>query len=376
MDSNGFFDLNYIFENFYSFKKEDNFFNQPYIELEVIGKRKKFWFTAKHGNTIKKFLYKKAKSGMIYEAYGEIFAKEIAVILNIPCADYMLAKFDYEGYNIDVFKDSKGVITPSFLNPNERLVPMGEIISEVYSNIIQSDIHLQELYDVKGIDEGIAINRLNNLEDIWPILDCYFKDNPNRVKIVKNIMEDFVKIYLFDVITLQGDRHIWNFGIIVNNETNEVRTAPIYDNANIFNLNRAKIDTFLNISKPSINKLNDKKLALQRKMMYNMLYHSKLLFSANAEDFLSRKAFDKKAKTLDSLQLFLQKSDQKTIELLDSYVSTLEEFGPINIIKNYEHNMSCQIPADFTEFFTTSMNMNLQNIKQLIQAQTLGGKVL
>lgn len=369
MDSNGFFDLNFLFEKYYSLKKEDNFFSQPYIELEVIGKRKKFWFTTNNGKTNQKFLYKEVNKENIYEAYGEIFAKEIAVILNIPCADYMLAKFNYKDNNIDDFKHSKGVITPSFLKPNERLVPMGEIISEVYNNKIQPDIQLQKLYDVEGIEKGVAINRFNNLEDIWSILDCYFKNNPNKDAIIKDIMESFVKIYLFDIITLQGDRHIWNFGIIVNNETNEIRPAPIYDNANIFNLNRSKISTFLNISKPSMNKLSDKKLALQREMMYNMLYHSKLLFSANAEDFLSRKSFDKKAKALDSLKLFLSKSDHKTIELLENYVSTLEEIGPINIIKNYEHNMNVQIPADFTEYFSKSMGMNLQNIKQLITSQ-------
>lgn len=371
MDDNGFFDLNLLFRNFCSLKDTDNLFSQPYIELEIIGKRKKFWFTINNAKTKQKFLYKKVDSKDLYEAYGEILAKEIAVLLNMPCADYMLAKFNYEHDNLHDFKNSYGVITPSFLKENERLIPMGEIISSVYNQSIESNNYMQELFDTQGIEKGIAINRLNNLEDIWSILDIYFKDYPNKQEIVQNIVEHFVKLYLFDVITLQGDRHIWNFGIIINKKTKEVRPAPIYDNSNIFSLNRPKITSFLNVLNSKIDNSNPKKLALQKEMVYNMVYHSKLLFSANAKDFLSRKAFDKKAKQLDSLKLFLQKSDSSTIELLENYISILEGVGPINIIKNYEHNIGHQFPEDFTEYFTRSMEINLNNIKEIMQQLNL-----
>ena len=179
-------------------------------------------------------------------------------------------------------------------------------------------------------------------------------------------MEHFVKLYLYDIITIQGDRHIWNFGVIINKETNAVRPAPIYDNSNILNLNRPKISSFLNIL-DSKNILSTKKLALQKEMVYNMLYHSKLLFSANTEDFLSRKAFDKKAKQLDSLKNFLNKSDSETKQLLERYVSTLDEYGITNIINNYEKNTGHKFPSDFTEYFNKSLELNLDNIKETIE---------
>lgn len=370
MDNNGFFNLNILFQKFYSLKAEDNFFRQPYVELEVIGKRKKFWFTMGNGNTKQKYLYKKCDSENLYEAYGEILAKEIAVLLDIPCAEYMLAKFDYDHNNLHDFKDSYGVITPSFLKENERLVPIGEIISSVYNHSIKDNDNLQELYDVQGIEGGVAINRFNNLEDIWSILDCYFKHYPNKQEIVQQIMDYLVKVYLFDVITIQGDRHIWNLGIIINSDTNEVRPAPIYDNSNIFNLNRPKISEFLNISKPSIHTLKNRKLALQKEMVYNMLYHSKLLFSANAEDFLSRKTFDKKTKQLESLKVFLEKSDNKTAELLEDYVSRLEQANPASIIEMYEKDTGHKFPKDFAEYFSTCLQMNLNNIKQILQERS------
>ena len=106
MDDNGFFDLNFLFQNFCALKDTDDFFSQPYVELEIIGKRKKFWFTINHGNKKQKFLYKKADSKNLYEAYGEILAKEIAVLLDIPCADYMLAKFDCKSEKTQDFNHS------------------------------------------------------------------------------------------------------------------------------------------------------------------------------------------------------------------------------------------------------------------------------
>lgn len=57
--------------------------------------------------------------------------------------------------------------------------------------------------------------------------------------IVYTIMDYLVRVYFFDLITLQGDRHIWNFGVIIDKE-NHVRPAPIFDNANMCNLNRTK----------------------------------------------------------------------------------------------------------------------------------------
>lgn len=370
MSDNGFFDLNFLFQKFYSLQANDDFFSQPYIQLESSGRRKKFWFTIDDGKSKQKYLYKECGSKNIYEAYGEIIAKEIANILDIPCADYILAKFDYDTDNLHIFKDSYGVITPNFLKENERLVHFGEIISTVYNQVIKDSDDMQELYNVKGLEDWNSICHFNNLEDIWSILDFYFKAYPNKQQIVQQIMQSLVQLYLFDVITIQGDRNIHNFGIIINRDTNEIRFAPIYDNSNIFNLNRPKITSFLNLSRGSKYILNDKKFALQKEISHNMLYHSKLLFSANTEDFLSSSDSYKKAKHMDSLELFLKKSDRKTVELLEKYVSQLEEFGPENIIKVCKHkNAGHQFPIDFIEYFSTSFQMNLNNIKNLIQKE-------
>lgn len=168
MGPSGFIHLNELFLDAYGFDGKD-LFKQPFIELESIGARKKFWFRYK-GHS---FMYKTV-SGSIYEAYGELLSQSIARVLDIPCAHYMLADLDYEENDIDDFKDSQGVITVKFLQPGERLVPFGEIISQVLNSSIFSNPELEKLYDIEHIKQSVAVFKMNNLEDIWPILDLYF----------------------------------------------------------------------------------------------------------------------------------------------------------------------------------------------------------
>ena len=48
-------------------------------------------------------------------------------------------------------------------------------------------------------------------------------------------IENFQDLMIFDVIIGNTDRHFGNFGMIVNNDTNEiVKTAPIFDNGHSF----------------------------------------------------------------------------------------------------------------------------------------------
>ena len=164
----GYIHLNELFQSEYNFK-EGNLFKEPFIELESVGARKKFWFRFKNDL----FLYKKV-SYSIYEAYGEVLSNKIANILHMPCARYMLADFDYEDDRIDDFKESKGVITVNFLREGERLIPIGEIISKVLHSNVFPNIEKQKLYDVYAIDKKVAIHKMNNLEDLWPILDIHF----------------------------------------------------------------------------------------------------------------------------------------------------------------------------------------------------------
>ncbi len=80
-----------------------------------------------------------------------------------------------------------------------------------------------------------------------PMLDCLDKNllkelfkERNRNKMVQTIMgvygkEKFQDLLLFDALTFNTDRHLGNFGMLIDNNTNElVRPAPIFDNGMAF----------------------------------------------------------------------------------------------------------------------------------------------
>ena len=59
----------------------------------------------------------------------------------------------------------------------------------------------------------------NNLFDMWAILDAYIRRNKLIVPEGENILEGLAQRFLFDILTLQGDRHASNWSLIKNKNT-------------------------------------------------------------------------------------------------------------------------------------------------------------
>jgi len=356
-----YINLNEILEKEYGFDGK-NLFQKDYIEIETIGKRNKFWFNIK-GN---KFMYKKATTS-IYEAYGELIAMSIAKYLDLPCASYQLAKFDYSSDSDSGFKNSYGIITRNFLKEDERLVAIGEIISSVTSTYIRTSKSKEEEFNILGFDDETAVNKLNNIEDLWAILDIYFINRPDRNKIVKDIMNFLVELYFFDILTLQGDRHIWNFGIIINDKTGEVKPAPLFDNSNIFNLNIPKI------IKQFIETIRSNKLSLPNKKekiensINNLMYHSTMQFCIGSDDFTNLPNLFKKRKQLDSLDYFLKISGKEYIDKCLGKIELLEQITIEKILEDIEVTFGFAFIYDLQLYLTTIFKLNLNKIKERIE---------
>lgn len=191
--------------------------------------------------------------------------------------------------------------------------------------------------------------------------------------IVYTIMDYLVRVYFFDLITLQGDRHIWNFGVIIDKE-NHVRPAPIFDNANMCNLNRTKtVQEFMQLIE-SPKRYDEKKKEKFDTKIYQALYHSTLYFSANHDDFLSNERADKKVEQLASLDAFVRKSEVSYTELLQSYIDRLNEYGIENILKENEENMGFEFDMSFKKYIIEAMNLNLTFLNDKINEISKGGK--
>lgn len=72
--------------------------------------------------------------------------------------------------------------------------------------------------------------KYNTLEDIWIDLEQYYSNKPNMQQIVKKIMYDLVKVFIFDLLTGQEDRHCDNWGV-VEYENGQIELQILLDNS-------------------------------------------------------------------------------------------------------------------------------------------------
>ena len=161
-------------------------------EFTSEGSFEKCWMRENNG---KIYLYKKGTSGSDtagFEPYSEFYASQFAKIL---CKNYV-------DYDLDDFKSSGNIVSccEMFTNENEGFVPIYKYLDSGRS------------YRVKGIEK---------------FLEPY------------GFADDFRDMIVLDSVIMNTDRHLGNFGFIVDNDTFKIKSfAPVFDH-NMSLLSRA-----------------------------------------------------------------------------------------------------------------------------------------
>lgn len=129
-------------------------------------------------------LYKKGGTGAInfgLEPYSEFYASQIASFI---CKDYV-------SYDLIKYKGSLVSVCKMFTSQNEGFVPFYKLLDS---------------------------NRTYNYNEILKICSKY------------GVEEEFRSMIVLDALIFNTDRHLGNFGFIVDNDTYEIkRFAPIFD---------------------------------------------------------------------------------------------------------------------------------------------------
>ena len=161
-------------------EKINGFISSP--EFTTNGMLKKCWH--RENNNI--YLYKgqmKEYANMGKEAYCEYYMAQVAEIMG----------FDYVSYDLKLFYNEIICACPIFTSEKEGYVPIYVFLKELPKHY----------------------NKLKLVREIIKIYD----------------EESFENLMLFDALICNKDRHLGNFGMIVDNDTNEIlRPAPIFDN--------------------------------------------------------------------------------------------------------------------------------------------------
>ena len=89
----------------------------------------------------------------------------------------------------------------------------------VYEGVISKDFKEKGSKYISGrkilnISHGKDFNKYNTLYDIWADLEDYFKDRSDRQDIVAKLMDKLIRIFIFDLLIGQEDRHPDNWGIV------------------------------------------------------------------------------------------------------------------------------------------------------------------
>ena len=128
------------------------------------------------------------KTGDSLLLLNELVAEELAKDFKIPCAHY----------EIGTLKDKPVVLSKSVFEKNAVFYSL--------FNLIEYDI---------------------DLETIWNELDRKYKD----YDLVAKLMEEIVKVFLFDILIANGDRHGLN--LFIEESAKGIQVAPIFDNENM-----------------------------------------------------------------------------------------------------------------------------------------------
>lgn len=174
-------------------------------ETEELGTKRKFWYRQKE----LKYLYKQARPNT-GEAWAEKIASELCKLLNLPHADYELA----------IWNNNLGTISPSFVPPNKTLVLGNKIlvkIDESYPECSANNYKVSK-HTLDIVVEAIANNSINiNLPLNWKPPEG-----------IETAIETFVGYLLLDAWINNTDRHHENWGFIMNDSVN---LAPTFDHA-------------------------------------------------------------------------------------------------------------------------------------------------
>lgn len=124
----------------------------------------------------------------ITNTYNELIASEIAKQFGIKCASCDIGTID----------NNIVILSKDFVK-NKRFIKMEDILKEIYK------VEDTDLY--------------NNIEDVSYAL---------KEKYSKDFKDNLIKMFLFDVLIGNGDRHSQNYGILVSDKT--ITLSPIFDN--------------------------------------------------------------------------------------------------------------------------------------------------
>lgn len=315
---NGYLNLDEYFRKILKkeYIDEEDLYNHGLIDVAPNGVMDKFWIVDRMtGQNIALF---KTTIHNSYSGYAELISEEISRLLDMPTAHYDLATFN--GY--------EGVISYNFVkNPNSYFSGF-DIILDFYEQKLKDDEVLSAWYNIDNNKDTIddVTDKLNNLEDIWSILEYRYRSDANKQAIIMHFMDRLIDNLIIDILTINVDDHSDNWGI------NGDELSPHFDKARIINLHRRDFIT--------IETLEEKKLLLT---VDNQNIRTPLKVLDHFLKVSSSCYFDRVKEKVDKLQ--------ENFELIPE------------IIEQRTHQ---EMPIKLKEYFINTISSHLEKVEEVL----------
>ena len=220
---------------------------------------------------------------------------------------------------------------------------------------------LPNVYNDNFTEMKNGIIMSNNLYDIWSAVEIYSDISGYKVD-TQLFMKDLIDLFVFDIITNQGDRHADNWSVIVDEGTGEVRLAGFYDNSGALALNRQKAIVNINdyINRLKVEKNSGKRNGIFRQLK-NIINHSFSGLKVSDDDVLKRSKND------ILLDEFIKYSSDDFVKRLKSCVDILDDDNVLDsIYGNIEEKTGVPVPEVVKNVSNGVIRYNIDRVNELI----------
>lgn len=337
LDSKDFIILEDWIQKEYHYVYDENhvedFYAQPFIHLEVTGRTAYFWVTIEG----EEYLFKPIED-FHWNVWGELLSSEFAKILGIPCASYRACSFG----------GNKGVITKKIQKSNETLILMVEVIQQVFNlHPKMKEKYFQRVKNMKG-DNAKIISYFNNVEVLYDLIPYYPRVTQEECK---NIQEFLIQYLFFEIITLQADCNMQNYGLL---RGNTLYPSPIFDNAASFGLGYPQME-FRN--QKLRQELMNYRYFKDEQRINQIIYESDPLFTLS---------MNTKGKKYHTMLEYLLKSYPEFISLFSFYLKKIESYSLKQIIKNLEEKNKIVMDEEVKYYISVVLEQHFENLKEVV----------
>lgn len=165
-----------------------------------------------------RFLFKEYDD--VLECFGEVLYCNAAKMCGMDCAEYDFAMCD----------GKVGTISYDFLNENEAYYDFLELTTQFGDEGLGLE-NVATDHDLLVIQN----NKYNNLLAVKELVGKLFRISTDEKK---DIELGLVEMYVLDTLFWHRDRTLWNYGLVIDESTDQAKLAKIHDNSHVLFLDR------------------------------------------------------------------------------------------------------------------------------------------